>query len=375
MHTSRSFSCIPALLALFAFAPTSAADTIQRIDGERIEGCTIVEEGLREVVYKKTPGGADARLSTEEVVSVEYSRMPKPLEEAATAIDDGKFGEAAESYAAYLAELPPEGDKRFKWAPAYAAFRLIEVRSTLGELAAASSAADQLIKSHPDSRYLPKAYLLRAQLLRLQEKPKQALEGLAAFEALIREKQLAPALELECRLAKALVDPALKGVAKRDQIQLVIEALGAQPSPALARARAALGEAFLEEALAQSGAQGAKLFEQAEATFKTVAASEFADDASLAAAYTGLGECDYQRGLGKERKPELVRSALRHFLRVVELYGDQSMYVPRALFMAGRCFDGLEDPTSRARAQMLYERLAADYPGSSWTTQAKQFTR
>jgi TolA-binding protein len=374
MQTSRYLSCFPALLALFTCALPAFADTIQRIDGERIEDCTILEEGLRELVYKPARG-AEARLAAEEVISVEYKRMPKPLEEAATAVSDGKFGEAEDSLEAYLAELPAEGDKRFKWAPAYAAFRLIEVRNTLGDLAGAASAADQMIKAHTDSRYLPQAYLLRAQALRQLDKHKQALEGLAAFEALIREKQLAPALELECRLAKALVDPALKGVAKRDQIQIVIDALGAQPSPALARAKAALGEAFLEEALSPGSAQSAKLFEQAAQTFHSVVAAELADDASLAAAYTGLGECDYQRGVGKERKPELVRSALKHFLRVVELYGDQSLYVPRALFMAGRCFDGLEDPTSRARAQSLYRRLASDYPGSHWAEQAKPFTR
>ena len=62
-------------------------------------------------------------------------------------------------------------------------------------------------------------------------------------------------------------------------------------------------------------------------------------------------------------------------MRVVVNYRDQTRYVPKAMFYAGRCFNILGGEGADDRANKPYARLGRDYPGSYWADQAKNFRK
>ncbi len=72
---------------------------------------------------------------------------------------------------------------------------------------------------------------------------------------------------------------------------------------------------------------------------------------------------------------EGFKAAAIEYMRVVVVYGDQLKYAPKAMFFAGRSFQGMGDAESERRAQKLYSKLVRNFPGTKAAKEAKSFRR
>ena len=349
---------VAAPLGLLLASAPALADTIYRISDDPIEDCRIVEETLTSVIYKPSRG-ADVGISSDSVLEIKYSRMPKGVDLAETTLRDGDIVGAVEVFEEYLEAQGEDGDRRYKWAPAYAAKRVVELRMTMGDLSGAARAADRLIQSFPDSRYLPSAYLSKANAQYWAQKDEQAQKTLKAFETLISEKNLSRRWDLECRLGLLLTDKSIKGEERRDKLGAIeSDARGDFPT---VRNRALVSIA--ESLLASKDVEGA------ETMFREIVADPKADPETVAGAYTGLADALYERGVSKGDKAA-IHEALKFYMRVVVNHMDQTRYSAKAMFFAGRCFDYEEN---RPEARKMYRAVIREFPSSSWAGQAENF--
>jgi tetratricopeptide (TPR) repeat protein len=365
---SRAHSIRVLTLALCLFAGASRADVIHKTDGKTIEDVDILEETLQQIVFKK--GKNESSVPSAEVLSVKFSQMPKMIDEAeAMLVEEDIFG-ALDNLDAYVDDQIEKRNERRKWAPAFAAWRAVELRIELADYEGIIEAANRLINHFPNSRYLPPAYLAMANAQVQSRKRTQAGQTLTALANLISSKSLSRRWDLECRLAQVQNDASKSGDKKREEILDVITAANAYPT-VKNRASVAMGETYIEEAQGAiaNTPKGAELREQAREIFQGIVDEFKADDETLAGAYSGLGDCLYYGG-ASDLDQDKLKEAVKHYLRVITVYRSQSRYVPRALFHAMRCFDLLEDPQRR---NDMKRTLLTLYPDSSWASEAEKY--
>ena len=366
----------PLALALLATLPAALADTIYTVDGKTIKDVEIVNETLTHVYYRQK-GKSEQSVAADTVLRVEYSKLPKRVDEAESMISSGQLQGGVESLQLYVdGILEGQQKEKLAWAPAYAMHRVIELKQSLGDWPGVVTSADSLIKNFPDSRYLPPAYMAKAEALRFQDKRPAAQEALKAFRAVAESKGLTGRWKLEAELSEALSDPTLTGVNKRDRMIEVAARAGNEHPTVRNRAHVAEGESYIEGE--------SKEFAKARAIFEKIAADPKADDATLAGVYTGLGDCLFHDAVEKLRSKQetskgeaaqLLKDAVKRYMRVVVLYDDQTRYVAKAMFFAGRAFDVMEGTDARANAQKMYRAVISNYPKTDWAAEARNFKR
>jgi len=356
-------------LVLLVASPFVAADTIYLVDGKTIADITIETEALLEVAYKD--GNKLKSVASDKVLSIDYDGMPKIVDRAETSVDDGYYEDALIDFDEYVTETL-ESDKaltRYMWAPAYAMNRLVELSAAVGDHAATIEAADRLIQNAPDSRHLPAAYLKKAEAVHLLGKGSDAVKVVDAFSAVISERALSDRWKLERDLARLLFDQTVQPGQRKTGLDKIITGAGSKYPVVRNRARVAIGEAHL---------MGNKLSD-AEDIFGEVTADPKADDRTLAAAYTGLGDCLYQKGVGLNEAgkegSQVLREAILNYMRVAVVYKSQVRYTPKAMFYAGRCYAQFQDVESQKREQRLYTAVLRNFAGTKWATEASGFRR
>jgi TolA-binding protein len=358
------------LAATLIAAQLGQADTIYLLDGKAISDVRIHEESLKEITYREEGKSTNQSVSSDAVMAVEFSRMPKAVDEAETAARDNDVAGAADVLAQYLKDQVEgtERETKFKWAPAYASWRLVELYLSGGNLAGVLTETDRLLKTFPDSRYVPHAYLARAEAQRLSDKGQAAVATLAEFRTLIDAKGLARRWGLEVDLATVLSDANLKGQAKRDRLIEIQSAAGNEFPTVRNRAQVAEGESYLEGQT--------KDFAAARNAFQRIAENPRADRATLAGAYTGLGDCLFQEAVDQAKAkadPAMnLEAALESYLRVIVVYKEQARYVPKAMFYAGRVFEFRGDEEGKGHARQMYRRVVQRYGESTWAAEAKK---
>jgi TolA-binding protein len=359
-----------ALGATLLAAASGQADTIYLLDGKSIADVRILEETLKTVSYREEGKNTSQTVSSDAVLSIDYSRMPTDVEAAEAFVKDGEVNAAADLLTAYVNSLldGTERETRYKWAPAYASWRLVELYLSGGNLSGVQNETERFLKSFPDSRYVPHAYLARAEAQRLSDKGQTALTTLGEFRELIDSKGLARRWGLEADLATVLSDTNLKGQAKRDRLIEIQSAAGSEFPTVRNRAQVAEGESYLE---GQN-----KDFAAARKAFQKIAESPRADRATLAGAYTGLGDCLFQEAVDQSKAKAdpaaNLEAALESYLRVVVIYKEQSRYVPKAMFYAGRVFEFRGDEEGKGYAKQMYRRVLQRYGESTWAAEAKK---
>jgi hypothetical protein len=367
---NRPAPLFTALLA--AIAPGAAAaplrmDTIRKLDGSALENVQVSSDGLKEVVFKDA-AGKSATLPSEQVSSIAYERQPKAIDDAEGLIGEEDLSGAVAVLDAYVdAQIAKPSERQFRWGPAQAAWRACEVRLQAGDLAGLPAAAQRLIASFPDSRHVPRAYLLKAGAEQRSGQAEQAKQTLAELSTLVTDQALAKRWALACRLAQIQVDPGLDHAARRNELERLAGEAKGEPVVAL-RARVAAGESLLAGASFDQG-NARELVNQAKQVFQQAISEQDADRETLAAAYTGLGDCLFLTGAEADDKAILLDAALQ-YLRVITVYREQGFHVPKALFYAMRCFDLMQD--NRRKADMRRE-LASLFPDSTWAAEAKKY--
>ncbi len=359
-----------ALCALVAvlLVPLASADTIHLKDGKTINDVKVTKDGIKQVTYKD--GRRDKPVKSENILRIEFEGKPKLVDRAETAVDDGQFLAAIADFETYVQGHFASGRKaRPVWAPAYALNRLIELNSTIGDLEQVIFWADEMIAKAPDSRHLPGAYLAKATAQYLNKKGSKALKTLNALEAKVQTEGLSRRWTLEVELGQVVLDDSIKAKARRTKLAGIATSAGSLFPLVKSRALVAEAESLLTT----------KKYSEAESILQKIVNAGVADPATLAAANTGLGECLFQRGVaaaeGGAERADLLKHSLMSFMRVVVVYKNESRYVPKAMFYAGRVFDLAEDEISKERAQKLYRRVMRDYQGSHWADQANGFRK
>jgi tetratricopeptide (TPR) repeat protein len=365
----RTFALITGLVLA---ATPSFADTIHTSDGKSISEVTIVSEGLDKVIYKD--GRSDQSIDTQSVISIVFTEKPRAMMQADGFLLDNDLDSAAIILNDYVdAVISGAERERRKWAPANAAWRVVELRQALGDLPGVVAASTRLIENYGDTRYLPGAYLAKADAYYWNSDGKKAQATLKDFEAAITSRMMAERWRMECDLALILTNDELSATARRKSLDEVGDRAGARFATVKNRSLVAQGESFLQEVVV-TPAKAAKNVPAALAVFQEVLKDPKADDATLAGAYVGMGDCLFQSAAKSLDKDELKKSALA-YLRVAAVYPEQSRYVAKALFYGGRSLDLMGDDENKERAQVLYAEVYFSFPGSNWANEAKNFSK
>ncbi len=356
------------LSALALLACTSFADTIHKTDGTSIEDCKIKTETLTEVTYTASGSKSDRTLPSVEVLRVEFEKLPKEIDRALTAIGESNLVGAVDDLMLYLDGITAGKNERRKWAPPYAMDLLIAQARTMGQADEAIKYCTKLIEEYPESRYVPFAYLTRAETLFNKGDAAKAKSVIESFVDVIDSQGLSRRWQLECDLGLVLYDPSLVGEARRDKLAIVSSNAGSEFPTVRNRADVAEAQSLLVD----------KKFAEAESTFQRIAQSTNSDSATRAAAFCGYGDCLFQKASGmpaggNEQKATL-KEALMSYLRVAINYKDQTAYVAKSLFYAARSFDLMGESTA-ANAQTLYRRVRRNYPDSQWARESKGFMK
>jgi len=360
-QTSLSFG----LVALLLTGAPRVADTITKTDGSVLADVKIESETLKEVTYRE---GRNAQtIPAAEVLSITFSETPTSVDEALAFLQEGDLGSAVGFLDTYVdAQIAkPNESKRFGWAPAYAASKALEIRMQVIDLRGAVSAAKRLIDHYPQSRYLPTAYLQKANAEAWMGQNDAALATLESMAELVSSQELSKRWDLECRLARIRVDKAKVGAGQRTELAAVGSEAGSAFPTVRGRARVAEGESYIAEAERTNDTSKAKdLRGKAQRVFEEIAQDASADAETLAGAYSGLGDCLFFAGAAADDKNVLKQAAM-HYLRVVVNHQEQGQYVPKALFYGMRCFDLMGE---RQRRNDLRRELLALYPGTTWAS-------
>lgn len=359
------------LLAVAVATPSLALDRIYKADGSILDDVDVISETVEKVVYKPEKGRGELDVASELVLRVEFTDMPEDV--AAAEVDaknDALLG-AISGFQTYLGGIDPEkGDRKHPWAPAYARFRLVEIHERRNVLADMVAAVDELIAAQPDSRYVPIAVIKKFETQMLSNEAAAARATAEAFGTMVTDMGLSQRWQYEQRLRMIISDPAQSGTTGEKALQRLSSDAAVFPTVSN-RADVATAESMLSRSA----------FDEAEEMFRGVTESPNADDRTLAAAWTGLGDCLYRRAEAKasggdtEGAKALFGEAQRAFMRVVVLYRNELAFVPKSAFYAGRCIQEIGGEMAADQSNRLFNFVTRNFRGSRWADSARQFRK
>ena len=358
------------MLPVLAAVPAAeqAQDRIERVKGVALSHVKVVEDTWRQV---KAQHGL---LTTSEpacnVRDVRYACEPK------TYVDGRNFG-AAGDYRLALKNLiyclrndiNEQNAVLKQYLYYYIAYYYVKYAGE-GAFEKARRYLDMLFKEIPDSRFLPDALILYADTYYHEGDHFQ--EALEAYQrAYDRLMQMAREVRGEHQVY-------LKGKAnyaryrKAECMMLLGRHAEAKQEFQAVRGRTAafprvnlLASLGVARSLWQE-----KKYEEAFREFKaTVERAEAAGVRDiLAGAYAGLGDCYFEK--------KDYRRALWYYLKVMVQYFDAQEYVPKATYLAGRCWlkiaeEGKGGEGARAMARYYLQKAAA-MKDSVWAEQAQK---
>ena len=354
--------------AALLLVPTSArADTIFLTDGSMIGDCTVVTEGLLSVQYKTNK--KQQEVGSDKVLMIEFDRSPQLVDRAEAALADDQHLTAVDDFEDYISGVIGKSPSRYKWAPAYAMYRVVEINETMGKFGAVVRAADRLLAQEPDSRYVPMAFLKKADALNQERKGPAVAKTLDQLGKIVESKGLSKRWQLELDLARLVYTASLRGAKLRARLEDVATQASAEFPTVRNRADVAIAESFFAE----------KKLDEAAEIFERITRDPQADDRTLAAAYTGNGDCLFSKGVAMASAGEdptaVFKAALLSYMRVVVVYKQELRYVPKAMFYAGRVYQQSADQESQDRAQKLYVGVLRNFKGTKWANEARGFRK
>lgn len=359
---------LTAALSFLHVAAAATPDRIYQSDGSILEDVKIVNEGLSSVTYKAADSKSESTVDSELVLYVEFSSKPEEVTLADFDAAEEGFSSALAGMENYLANQGSKKDKKFPWAPSYARYRIVELSAFMNDLDTMTAAVDNLVTTDGESRYVPLAMITKIDRLIVNGDMAGAGEALTAFKAMITDKGLSQRWKYEQELLSLRADPSKKGEDLEKSLMQLSKASAVFPTVTNAADVAAA-----ESMLARSE------FVSAEELFREVTDSNAAD-ATLAAAWTGLGDCLYRRGEAKlgaddEGAKALFGEAQLAFLKTVVNYRFQYTYVAKSAFYAARCFQLIDGEGAKEKSNKLFFFVMRDFKGSKWADSARDFQR
>ena len=355
-------------LALSVLLAPAAADDVHLSDGTVLEGVSVSTEGLTNVSYEED--GDKKTVASEKVLRVEFTSAPELVGEAQGRLLELDLATALDVLDEYVdGQIERSTERRHRWAPAHAAWKTVQLRGALGDYAGVLDAADRLIANYADTRYVPAAYLAKADAQLLLGNAADAQQTLGKLGALVTSENLGQRWALSVKVAQVRCDESKSGGDKRAELQAIASQAGSGQPVAAAFAKLVEGETYLADAEQASGASANQMRESARGIFQGLVDSFVGDDTTLAGAFSGLGDVFFYLGADNDDAATLQKAAVS-YLRVATQFAQEGRYAPRSLFFAMRCFDLMQD--SRRKGHMQRE-LASLYPNSYWAAESEKF--
>jgi tetratricopeptide (TPR) repeat protein len=275
---------------------------------------------------------------------------------AKQAMDGGDYVRAIGEFNAVLGDEELLEQARFSWVRQHALFMIVKCQAASGNMEQVAAQADRLLTAVPDTFFYGDVVLLKAQALQDRgdaaaaeatfKRLQQDVAGKGLPEKWAREAELG-LMVLTKGLAPADKQRRLEGLAEKNK--------DAFPSVAN-RARVEVGNAMVE----------AEQFQDAKSRFAAIADGGQADRSTMAAAWSGLGDCAYNLGLREQdtkKAAVLFEEAALDYLRIAALYPEAFRFVPRALCHAGMSMVRMG---KREDAMAIASKLRRNYPNSEW---------
>ena len=358
-----------AALSFLHVAAVAMPDRIYQSDGSILEDVTIVTEGLTTVTYKPSDSKKESTVDSELVLSVEFANKPEEVSMADVSASDEGFGSALAGMQDYLANLGGKKDKKFPWGPSYARFRIVELTALMNDLGAMTTAVDDIVTNDPESRYVPLAMISKIDRLIANGDMAGATEASTTFKNLVTDKGLSQRWKFEQQLLALRADASQKGEGLEKALLQLSKSAKVFPTVTNA-ADVAAAESMLSRSE----------FQSAEELFEGVTEDPSADNSTLAAAWTGLGDCLYRRaeakvGADDEGAKALFGEAQRAFMRTVVNYRFEYVHVAKSAFYAGRCFQLIEGEGAKENSNKLFFYVMRNFKGSKWADSARDFQK
>ncbi|MEZ5978878.1 MAG: hypothetical protein R3F34_11715 [Planctomycetota bacterium] len=363
----------------FVTAPSAKADDIRLASGETISGVNVTEETLTKIFYRK--GGSAKDVDVDQVISITYDEFPRLVKNAEDAAAEGDIASAIAAYDVYVdGQLDNPTEKTKLWAPAYSAFRSVELNRSLGAYDAVISAADRLLSNYGKTRYVPATYLAKAEALRYTGKADAAVTTLQSLAKLVADEKLSERYALDAELALLEIDKSLTPAKRLERLGTLVSRAGSKFPTVLRRAQLLQGQTQLELATAASEAKDAAkvdaALEAARSAFDTILAAPESDDYVRAGAHVGIGDCIFFKASPGD-DAEGLAAAGREYLKVTVLYPGERVHLVHALFFAGRCYHQLgalnDSQVDRDRALRIFSRLRREFPAHPLSGRAREY--
>jgi len=361
------FAALTATLLLAAAAPQEAE--LELTNGKVLTVRAIKSESYQEVVYT-TQSGGESRRDASEVLEVRHDLSSKLLDEYAAAIeamDTGNFPKASAILDAVLQDDRLMERSRYEWVKQHTLFRKARCQFAMANAAGVSATVDQLLADVPETFFYAQAMMLKAQILAISGSDSAAKGVFNQLNADVESKGLPERWSREAELGLALLDKGGDAKARERKLAGLAEKNADKFPTVASRANVEIGNVMVE----------ASDYDKAQLFFERIVKAGQADSATLAAAYSGLGDCFYFRSIAmedgdkEERKSQFQRAALHH-LRVITMYKDAVQLVPRSHYFAAQALRQMNSSETSTQANQLASRLKRAYPQSAWWERLKR---
>ena len=353
---------------LLLATPALPQDEIILVSGKVLRVQRVISETYGEVRYKTT-GGAEGSKGSHLVARVDHNLGPSPLDDFAQAVDlmeAGDFRIAIQVFNDVLDDSKVMKETgRYSWVKQHTLFRQAGCMASLADHEGVAITVDRLLAEVPNTFFFAPALMMKADAHVMADNTSDALEVLKVLSRAVETEGLPERWARESELGSLLMDSGISGKEKESKLQQLVEKNLESFPTVSSRARVEIGNAMVAD----------NRHGDAERFFRLIIQDGQATDNTLAAAYSGLGDCSYHRGLQKEdvesARPDFEEALLSH-LRVVTLFKSAVHRVPRSMFYAGMALHRMNTESSRKQARRLASRLNRDFPRSSWAARIKK---
>ncbi len=338
-------------------------DEIVLTNGKVLVVDKIKSETYAEVTYKKN--GREGSKASDEIAELIHDLGASALDDYATAVetmDMGNFNAAARRLSGVLEDARVVDSKRYGWVKQHAMYKKAQCISGLADYKGTVAAIDELLLAVPDSYYYAPALMLKAEALKASGDSAGAKKAFEQLAADVSSKGLPARWSRESELGLMILDSTMNGETKQRELTKLAEKNAREYPTVAARARVEVGNAMI----------ASKNYAAANDFFLAIVDDGGADAGTEAAAYAGLGDCAYQRGLANEDLMAAnldYQEAALHHLFVATMHKHAVRLVPRSLYVAAAALNRMG---RKKDAKTLASQLNKTYPRSSWTTKVKK---
>ncbi|KAA3606703.1 MAG: hypothetical protein DWQ01_16950 [Planctomycetota bacterium] len=334
-------------------------EEIVLVNGKVLSVEKVTGETYKEVTFK-VKGGSSGRRDADKVRAVNHDLSSPSLDDyvlALEAMDGGKYVDAIQLLNEVLDDSRVIRSK--PWVVQHSLNLQIRCMFSLADFEGVAVTVDKLLQKEPNTFFYAPALMAKAEAKALAGDRVGARSVYGQLSSEISAKELPERWAREAELGSLLLDDSVKGSAKMSKLQQLVEKNRNEFPTVASRANVEIGNIMVQN----------KDYDRAQNFFEDIVKGGQADDMVEAAAYSGLGDVYYQRGLNtedlNEAKVHFKTAALNH-LRVALTYKDQIRLVPRSLFYAAESYHRVGGEEGKFHSRRIAGRLVNAYPRSPW---------